>query len=154
MNKRYDTTSALVRYIAGVFSLVAFIMLFGTILYTNGGGSLKFAEVFFNANKVMPSNVPHVYGFIGQVLILLGGIFGVLIPIIGVLTDNEKKLSFITGGVLIIGAILIVLLRILVPVIEQSTNFNMYHLYGTTIAAAVLGFLAGAANIWAAFIKD
>ncbi len=151
MNKRYDTTSALVRYIAGVFSLVAFIMLFGTILYTNGGNSLKFAEVFFGANGIMSA---HVYGFIGQVLILLGGIFGVLIPIIGILTDNEKKLSFVTGGILIVAAILVVLLRVLVPAIEKPTDFNMYHLHGTTITAAVLGFAAGVANIWAAFIKE
>ena len=151
MNKRYDTTSALVRYIAGVFSLVAFIMLFGTILYTNGNQNLKFAEVFFGTNGV---NEPHVYGFIGQVLILLGGIFGVLIPIIGVFTEKEKMLSFVTGGVLIVAAILVVSVRFLYPVIEGVTEFNNYHLYGTAIAAASLGAIAGGFNIWAAFIKD
>ncbi len=152
MNKRYDTTSALVRYIAGVFSLVAFIMLFGTILYPDTLGShLKFAEVFFGANDVLHA---HVYGFIGQILILVGGIFGVLIPIIGALADNEKKLSFVTGGVLILAGILVIMLRVLVPVIEGSTEFNMYHLYGTTIAAASLAIIAGGLNIWAAFIKE
>ncbi len=152
MNKRYDTTSALVRYIAGVFSLVAFIMLFGTILYTDyGGNHLKFAEVFFGANDIMQ---PHVYGFVAQVLILLAGVFGVLIPIIGVFTDNEKKLSFVTGGVLILAGILVIMLRVLVPVIEDAISFNMFHLYGTTIAAATLAILAGGMNIWAAFIKE
>ena len=152
MNKRYDTTSALVRYIAGVFSLVAFIMLFGTILYTDYNGShLKFAEVFFGVNGIMQ---PHVYGFVAQVLILLAGVFGVLIPIIGVFTDNEKKLSFVTGGVLILAGILIILLRVLVPVIEDAISFNMFHLYGTTIAAATLAIFAGGMNIWAAFIKE
>ena len=151
MNKRYDTTSALVRYIAGVFSLVAFIMLFGTIIYTNSGINLKFAEVFFGTNDI---NAPHVYGFIGQVLILLGGIFGVLIPIFGVFTDKEKVLSFITGGVMILGALLIVSIRVLYPVIEGATEFGNYHLYGTAIAAASLGAIAGIFNIWAAFIKE
>ena len=151
MNKRYDTTSALVRYIAGVFSLVAFIMLFGTILYTNGGQNLKFAEVFFGSNDV---NSPHVYGFIGQVLILLGGVFGVLIPIIGVFTEKEKMLSFVTGAVLIVAAILVVSVRFLYPVIEGATEFSNYHLYGTAIAAASLGAIAGGFNIWAAFIKE
>ena len=151
MNKRYDTTSALVRYIAGVFSLVAFIMLFGTILYTNGGQHLKFADVFFGANDV---NAPHVYGFVAQVLILLGGVFGILIPIIGVFTEKEKTLSFVTGAVLIVSAILIVSLRILYPVIEGATELGNYHLYGTAIAAAALAGIAGCFNIWAAFIKD
>lgn len=151
MNKRYDTTSALVRYIAGVFSLVAFVMLFGTILYTKYDQPLKFAEVFFGSNDVMS---PHFYGFIAQVLILLGGVFGVLIPIIGVFTENEKTLSFVDGAVLIIAGILLVLLRVLVPVIEGATDFNMYHLYGTTIAAASLAVIAGGFNIWAAFIKE
>lgn len=151
MNKRYDTTSALVRYIAGVFSLVAFIMLFGTILYTDyNGGHIHFAEVFFGTNGLHA----HVYGFIGQLLIILAGVFGVLIPIIGVFVDNEKKLSFITGGVLILGGILVILLRVFVPVIEESLSFNTYHLYGTTIAAATLAILAGGMNIWAAFIKE
>lgn len=153
MNKRYDTTSALVRYIAGVFSLVAFIMLFGTILYTNGGNPLNFAEVFFGAETGGLEHA-HVYGFIAQVLILIGGVFGVLIPIIGALTDNEKKLSFVSGGILIVAGILLVMLRVLVPVIEASTEFNMYHLYGTTIAAASLAIIAGGMNIWAAFIKE
>lgn len=153
MNKRYDTTSALVRYIAGVFSLVAFVMLFGTILYTNGGQHLKFAEVFFGTESGGLNNA-HVYGFIAQVLILLGGAFGVLIPIFGVFTDNEKVLSFVDGAVLIVAAILLVLLRVFVPVFQGATDFNMYHLYGTTIAAATLAALAGGANIWAAFIKE
>jgi hypothetical protein len=151
MNKRYDTTSALVRYIAGVFSIVAFILLFGTILYTNGGQHLKFAEVFFGTNDV---NAPHVYGFVGQVLILLGGLFGILIPIFSGLVEKEKPLSFVTGAVLIVAAILVVSLRVLYPVIEGATEFSNYHLYGTTIAAAVLGFCAGVFNIWAAFIKE
>ena len=153
MNKRYDTTSALVRYIAGVFSLVAFVMLFGTILYTNGGTPLKFAEVFFGTETGGLTHA-HPYGFIAQILILLGGLFGVLIPIIGVLTENEKTLSFVDGAILIIAGILLVLLRVLVPVIEGATEFNMYHLYGTTIAAASLAVLAGGFNIWAAFIKE
>ena len=151
MNKRYDTTSALIRYIAGVFSIVAFVMLFGTILYTNGGQHLRFAEVFFGTNDV---NAPHVYGFVGQLLILLGGLFGVLMPIFGGLVEKEKPLSFVTGAVLIVAAILVVSLRILYPVIEGATELGNYHLYGTTIAAASLAVVAGAFNIWAAFIKD
>ena len=153
MNKRYDTTSALVRYIAGVFSLVAFVMLFGTILYTNNGGHLKFAEVFFGTETGGLNNA-HVYGFIAQVLVILGGVFGVLIPIFGVFTEHEKTLSFVDGAVLIVAGILLVLLRVLVPVIEGATDFNMYHLYGTTIAAAALAIVAGGFNIWAACSKE
>ena len=151
MNKRYDTTSALVRYIAGVFSLVAFVMLFGTILYSNSGLHYNFAETFFGKNDILQ---PHVYGFIGQLLILFGGVFGVLIPIFGVFTEKEKTLSFVTGGILIVAALLIASLRIFVPIIEGSTEFNQFHIYGTAIAAASLSLVAGAFNIWAAFIKE
>lgn len=151
MTKRYDTTSALVRYIAGVFSLVAFVLLFGTIIYTNGGIDLNFKDVFFANGGVEHA---HVYGFIAQILILLAGLFGVLIPIFGVLTQNEKKLSFITGAILIVCALVIVSIKFLYPAIEGATEANNYHLYGTAIAAASLAFVAGAFNIWAAFIKE
>ena len=152
MNKRYDTTSALVRYIAGVFSLVAFVLLFGTIIYTDGGSQLKFADVFFNVNN--SHSVAHVYGFIAQVLILVAGVFGVLTPVVGAFVDNEKKMSFIVGGVLILAGVVIALIRVLYPALESVTVFSNYHLYGTTIAASALAILAGGFNIWASFIKE
>lgn len=152
MTKRYDTTSALVRYIAGVFSLVAFVLLFGNILKTDSGATpLKFADVFFGANG---ANGPHVYGFVAQILILLAGVFGVLIPIIGAFADKEKMFSFIVGIVLIVCAAVIVCIKFLYPAIEGVTTSGLYHLCGTAIASAALAGVAGALNIWAAFIKD
>ena len=150
MTKRYDTTSALVRYIAGVFSLVAFVLLFGKIIYTDIS-TLKFADVFFGANGV---SKPHVYGFVAQIIILLAGVFGVLIPIIGGLTENEKRWSFIDGAILIVCGIVIIAMKFLYPAIEEVTEPSNYHLYGTAIAAAALAIVAGGFNIWAAFIKE
>lgn len=152
MNKRYDTTSALLRYIAGVFSLVAFVLLFGTIIYTNSGLHLKFADVFFNYNDSL--TIAHVYGFVAQVLILLAGIFGVLIPIVGPFVENEKKCSYIGGGILVAAGAVVILLRVFFPLFEQVTNFGNYHLYGTAIAAGSLAIIAGGFNIWAAFVKE
>lgn len=152
MNKRYDTTSALVRYIAGVLSLVAFFLLFGNILKTeNSTNPLKFADVFFGANG---ANGAHFYGFIAQILILLAGVFGVLIPIVGALTENEKRWSLIDGIVLIACGIVIICIKFLYPAIEGVTTSNLYHLCGAAIAAAVLAIVAGLCNIWAASIKE
>lgn len=150
MTKRYDTTSALVRYIAGVITLVAFFLLFGTIIKTDSGLTYKFAEVFFGTN----GSAAHVYGFIAQLGILLAGVFGVLIPIIGALTEKEKMFSYIVGGVLVVCAIILVLMKVLYPAIEEVTLPSNYHLAGNPIAAAVLAFVAGGLNVWAAFIKD
>lgn len=153
MNKRYESVSALLRYVGAVFALVAFIFLFGKILYTNNGNVIYFKDVFFNDYECQ--NIPHVYGFVAQVFILLGGVFGVLIPIIGALVREEKKYSFISGGVLIACGVIIVLLRVLFPAIEGSADaFGQFHLYGTTIAAACLAVMAGGLNIAAAFIKE
>jgi len=154
MMKRYESVSALIRYIAAVLALVAFIFLFGKIFYTDGNVYLRFRDVFFNYNE--NQNIPHVYGFIAQLFILFGGAFGVLIPIINVFVSEEKKYSFICGGVLIFCGVLIVLLRVLFPAFEGASPdyFGYIHLYGTTIAAACLAVIAGGLNIWAAFIKE
>lgn len=151
MNKRYESTSALLRYVAALFSLVAFVMLFGKILYTNNGIVLRFREVFFNHSGIF--SCAHVYGFIFQLLILLGGAFGVLIPIFNVFVSDEKKYSCIAGGVLVISGIFILLLKVMFAGIEGASDFNVYHLYGTTIAAGCLAIGAGLLNVAAAFIK-
>ncbi|MCQ2086861.1 MAG: hypothetical protein MJZ37_02130 [Bacilli bacterium] len=152
MTKRYDTTSALVRYIAGVITLVAFFLLFGTIIKTDGVSKqgLKFAEVFFGTN----GSKAHVYGFIAQVFVLLAGVFGVLIPIVGIFTEKEKMFSYIAGGVLVFAGIIIFLIKVLYPAIEGATDSSMYHLSGSTIASGVLAIVAGGLNVGAAFIKE
>lgn len=154
MTKRYESVSALVRYISAVLALVAFIFLFGKIFYTNNGSYLRFRDVFFNYNE--NQNIPHVYGFIAQLFILFGGAFGVLIPVLDVFQRDEKKFSFIGGGVLILCGVIVVLLRVLYPAFEGGSpdRFGFIHLYGTTIAAACLAVIAGGLNIWAAFIKE
>ena len=151
INKRYDTTSALLRYIAGVFALVAFVLLFGKILYNDNGVYLNFADLFFNGSGAL--NIPHVYGFVAQILIIVAGIFGVLIPILGVFVDNEKVCSFIAAAVLVISGAVILCSGVLYAAIENTTT-NSFHLYGTAIAAGSLAVIAGAFNVWAAFIKD
>lgn len=151
MTKRYDTTSALVRYIAGVLSLVGFFLLFGTIINSDFGQKLRFAEVFFGTNGAVK---PHVYGFIAQLLVLGAGVFGVLIPIVGVFTSKEKMFSYIVCGVSAFAALILVLMKVLFPAIQGATEFGQYHLSGNVIAAAVLAVVSGGLNVWAAFIKE
>ena len=151
MTKRYDTTSALVRYIAGVLSLVGFFLLFGTIITTDLGLKLRFAEVFFGTNAAVKA---HVYGFIAQLLVLGAGVFGVLIPIIGIFTSKEKMYSYIVCGVSAFAALILFLMKVLFPAIQGATEFSYYHLSGNVIAAGILALVSGGLNVWAAFIKD
>ena len=151
-SKRFESSSAVLRYFAAVFAVVAFGLMFGTILYNESGSSIKFAELYFNAYESL--NIPHVYGFIAQVLTLLAGVFGVLIIVFEQLYENGKKLGIITGGVLVLCGVIFLLSKVLYCAIEVSTNATVYHLYGTTIAAGCLAILAGGMNIWGSLLKE
>jgi len=153
--KRFESSSAVLRYIAALFSVVAFAFLFGTILYNeNGSGDLRFADLFFNYFEYL--NIPHVYGFVAQVFTLLAGVYGVLVIAIEPLYENQKKHGLTAGIVLVICGAIILFSKLSYCAIEVRpvSNWTNYHLYGTTIAAGSLAVLAGGLNIWASYVKD
>lgn len=150
--KRYGTSAALLRYLAAIFAIIAFAFLFGKILYTERGGIIRFADIYFN--KQGYNNVAHVYDFIFQLLIVIAGIFGVCIVFIDPLADNQRMLSLITGGVLVVCGIFVLLIKVMYCGIDRVTEPSNYHLYGTTIAAGILAILAGGCNVLASFVKE
>ena len=76
-SKRFESSSAVLRYFAAVLAIVAFALMFGVILYHESGSTIKFGELYFNIFGNL--NGPHVYGFLAQLFTLLAGAFGVLI---------------------------------------------------------------------------
>lgn len=153
-SKRFESSSAVLRYFAGVLAIVAFALIFGTVLYSSGH-DIQYGELFFNTLEY--NNGPHFYGFIAQLLTLFAGVFGVLIIVIEPLYENSKTNGLIAGGVLALCGIIILLLKVFYCASEcaMPEAWSSFHLHGTTIAAGILAIVAGGMNICASlFVKD
>ena len=155
-NNKYVKLHSLLRMFAALLALVVFISMFVAkqVVHESGNNALSFAfntGAFFGDDYGTKGNV---VGFIAYLFVLLGGLAGLAFVFIDEMIgkDLTKKLSFVVGGVILLGALFIFLFS---PIFKAINDLpNAWYTAAGPIVFGCLAVLAGAANIAAPILEE
>ena len=154
MNNKYVKLHSLLRMFAALLAIIVFISMFITKQVVND----DFSNVFFDfrngaffGDEYCKGNV---FGFIGYLLVLIGGLAGLAFVFIDEIIgkDLTKKLSFVVGGAVLIGAIAILFFS---PIFKGINDLNnTFHTGAGPIVFGIFAVLVAAANAAAPILED
>lgn len=155
-NSKYAKLHSLLRMAAALLALIVFISMFVAkqVVHESGNAALSYAfntGAFFGDDYGTKGNV---VGFIAYLFVLLGGLAGLAFVFIDEIIgkDLTKKLSFVVGGVIILGALFIFLFS---PIFKGINGLsNAWYTAAGPIVFGCLATLAGAANIAAPILEE
>ena len=157
MENKYLKLHSLLRMAAALIALITFISMFITkqIVHREYPNDvfLMWNEAFFDDVDTKGT----VLGFIGYLFVLFGGLAGLAFVFIDELIgkDLTKKLSFIAGGVIAAGAVMMLLTGVLYRGMNgDGLGIKDYRLAAGPIVFAILAFIAGAANAAAPLLEE
>ncbi|HHT66961.1 MAG TPA: hypothetical protein GX010_01860 [Erysipelotrichaceae bacterium] len=155
-NNKYVKLHSVLRMVAALIAIIAFISMFLTkqIVHSSFENAfLMWDEAFFGDAAINTKGT--VVGFIGYLFILIGGLAGLAFVFIDELIgkDLTKTLSFVAGGLMILGAIMTLLTGVLFRALNDVVN-NAYHLAVGPIVFAVLSIIAGLANVASPILEE
>ena len=147
---KYVTLHSLLRMAAALIAIIVFISMFIAKQIDDARGSYTWNEVFFGSDI----NKATVVGFVGYVLVFIGGLAGLAFVFVDEIIgkDLTKTLSFVTGGVMVFGAIMMLFTGVMFRAINNLSS--EYTLASGPIVFAILSMIAGAANIAAPVLED
>ncbi len=153
-NNKFLKVHSLLRMFAAVLVIAVFISMFVAKQIVHS----DFDNVFFDIGSgAFFGDGPYkgnVFAFIGYLLVFIGGLAGLAFVFIDEIIgkDLTKKLSFVVGGLMVVGAIAILLVApIFIGVNELSSDFTTG---AGPIVFGIFALLAGAANIAAPILED
>ena len=120
----------------------------------------EFNNVFVDFNNGAffgedPYEKGNVFAFVGYLLVLIGGLAGLAFVFIDELIgkDLTKKLSFVVGGLMLLGGLSILLFT---PVFRALNDLpaNYYKNAAGSIVFGILALVAGAINVAAPILED
>ena len=159
MENKYLKLHSLLRMAAALIALITFISMFITKQIIERGNPSNFYmwnEAFFEDTGAGTKGT--VLGFIGYLFVLFGGLAGLAFVFVGELIgkDLTKKLSFIAGGVIAVGAVMMLLTGVLFRGMNNDGGFGLrdYGLATGPIVFAILSFIAAACNAAAPILED
>ena len=150
---KYVTLHSFLRFGAALIALVVFIsMFFGKQIVHS-----EFEDAYFNWIEVFFGGTyskPEVVGFIGYLFVIIGGLAGLAFVFIDEILGKDlvKKLSFVAGGVILLGGAMILLTGVLFRAINEAPT--AYHLHAAPIVFGILACVAGAMNVAAPILED
>ena len=155
-NNKYVKIHSLLRMFAALLAIVVFVSMFCAkqVVHESGNAALSFAfnsGAFFGDDYGTKGNV---VGFIAYLFVLLGGLAGLAFVFIDEMIgkDLTKKLSFVVGGVILLGALFIFLFS---PIFKAINDLpNSFYTAAGPIVFGCLATLAGAANVAAPILED
>ena len=157
MENKYLKLHSLLRMAAALIALITFISMFITkqIVHSDYPNDifLMWNEAFFDDVDTKGT----VLGFIGYLFVLFGGLAGLAFVFIDELIgkDLTKKLSFIAGGVIAIGAVMMLLTGVLYRGMNSDgLGIKYFRLASGPIVFAILAMIAGAANAAAPILEE
>ncbi len=160
MENKYLKLHSLLRMAAALIALITFISMFITkqIVHSEKPSELflMWNEAFFDDSGAGTKGT--VLGFIGYLFVLFGGLAGLAFvfndELIG--KDLTKKLSFIAGGVIALGAVMMLLTGVLYRGMNGhgASGINYFRLAAGPIVFAILSFIAAACNAAAPILED
>ena len=156
-NNKYVKLHSLLRMLGALLAIAVIISMFiaKQAVHVPERPQLDYAfpGAFFGETESHSSG--NVLAFIGYILVILGGLAGLAFVFIDEMIgkDLTKKLSFVVGGLVVLGGIFI---AIFFPVFKAVNNLpdGVYSTGAAPIVFGVLGVLAGAANIAAPILED
>ena len=157
MENKYLKLHSLLRMAAALIALITFISMFITkqIVHREYPNDvfLMWNEAFFDDVDTKGT----VLGFIGYLFVLFGGLAGLAFVFVDELIgkDLTKKLSFIAGGVIAVGAVMMLLTGVLYRGMNSDGLGIKYFVLGAgPIVFAILSFVAAACNAAAPILDD
>ncbi len=147
---------ALLRVVAAVLGVVAFIMMFldqvEIFLGDNSLGKVATDALFGNQDNLIVKN-GSVISFIGYILIIAGGVVGVL----SFFLFKDKKLDLllevIAGTAMIAGAVMVFVMPAVIKNANETLGNYTFKLLFAPILAGIFGIVGGAADIVALVLK-
>ena len=153
-NNKYVKLHSLLRMIAALLVIAVFISMFVAkqIVHT------EFDAVFFDIGSgAFFGDGPYkgnVFAFVGYLLVFIGGLAGLAFVFIDEIIgkDLTKKLSFVVGGLMAVGAIAILLVApIFIGLNDLSSDFTTG---AAPIVFGILAMLAGLMGAAAPILED
>lgn len=154
-NNKYVKIHSLLRMFAALLAIAVFISMFCAKQIVHNEFNNVFADfsngAFFGDEVYKNGNV---LAFIGYLLVFIGGLVGLAFVFIDELIgkDLTKKLSFVVGGLMVVGAIAILLFA---PIFKALNDLPKDFVTAAgPIVFGILALLAGAANVAAPILED
>ena len=153
MDNKYVKLHSLLRMLGALLAIVAFIaMFFAKQAYNPDfvGVFADFGNGAFFGGDYWKGNV---LGFIGYLFVLLGGLAGLAFVFVDEILgkDLTKKLSFVAGGVALLGAIFIFLFAVVFNAVNDRKDLV---LDAAPIVFGIFGVLVAAINAGAPILEE
>lgn len=155
-NNKYVKIHSLVRMFAALLAIAAFISMFiaKQIVHVRYDNLFcNWTETFFGGDGFKAS----VFGFIGYLFVIIGGLAGLAFVFIDEILgkDLTKLLSFVAGGVMVLGAIFILLTGVFFRAFNSDgLGIKDFHLAAGPIVFGILSVIAGLGNAAAPILED
>ena len=155
-NNKYVKIHSLVRMFAALLAIAVFISMFIAKQIVHADSEKLFfswTEAFFGGDGFNAT----VFGFIGYLLVFIGGLAGLAFVFIDEIIgkDLTKLLSFVAGGVIVLGAILILLTGVFFRAFNSDgLGIKNFHLAAGPIVFGILAIIAGCCNAAAPILED
>ena len=155
-NNKYVKIHSLVRMFAALLAIAVFVSMFIAKQIVHASyDSLFFnwTETFFGGDGFKAS----VFGFIGYLFVIIGGLAGLAFVFIDEIIgkDLTKLLSFVAGGVMVLGAIFILLTGVFFRAFNSDgLGIKDFHLAAGPIVFGILAIIAGLGNAAAPILED
>ena len=155
-NNKYVKIHNLLRMFAVLLAIVVFISMFAAkqMVHT------EFDNVFVDFNNgaffgEAPYDKGNVFAFIGYLLVLIGGLAGLAFVFVDELIgkDLTKKLSFVAGGIMLLGGLAILLFTPIFRGLNDLPKGDYKNAAGP-IVFGILALLAGACNVASPILED
>ncbi len=157
-NNKFLKLHNLLRMFAVLLAIAVFIAMFAAKQAISPDEAFaKYVFTDFNNGAFFGDDVykGNVIAFIGYLLVFIGGLAGLAFVFIDEMIgkDLTKKLSFVVGGVMILGSIAILLFAPIFRAFNEYDRDAMVSAAGP-IVFGILGLLAGACNAAAPILED
>ena len=154
-NNKYVKIHSLVRMFAALIAIIVFISMFIAKQIVHADNEKLFftwTEAFFGDNGFKAT----VFGFIGYLFVLIGGLAGLAFVFIDEIIgkDLTKLLSFVAGGVMVLGAIFMLLTGVFFRAFNDGLGIKKFHLAAGPIVFGILSIIAGLGNAAAPILED
>ena len=153
---KYLKLHSFLRMGAALIAIIVFISMFITkqIVHSElDGVFLEWTEAFFGEDPYKAT----VLGFIGYLFVIIGGLAGLAFVFIDEMIgkDLTKKLSYVAGGVMVLGGIFMLLTGVIFRAVN-SDGFGIkdYQLAAGPIVFGILAIVAGLADVTAPILED
>ena len=154
MDNKYVKLHSILRMFGALLAIIVFISMFITKQVVHTEWDNLFYDFRYGAFFGDETCKGNVFGFIGYLLVLIGGLAGLAFVFIDEMIgkDLTKKLSFVVAGLVLVGALAILLFA---PIFKAINDLNSYFTTGAgPIVFGIFALLVAGINAAAPILED